>query len=156
MSNLVAHAEAELAILQRNAGDGDEYQRAINQNVLDVVKIFAKGGHSGSSAPYAIGLIRRLLLFRPITPLTGEPDEWNHVGDDLWPSRRCPHVFKDKDGAYDIQGIVFRDPDGTTWQSADSRVRIAFPYLPGDPKVVDRNADVSFASPAEIAATKEG
>lgn len=156
MSQLVAHAERELARLQARAGEGDEYQRAINKNVLDVVKIFAEGGHSGSSAPYAIGLIRQLLLFRPISPLTGEPDEWMHVADDLWQNRRCPHVFKDEIGPYDSQGIVFRDPDGTTWLGAGSRVRITFPYMPGDPQVMDRNADGSMATPAEIAATKEG
>ncbi len=155
MSELVAFAERELALLQADAGEADEYQRAINKNVLDVVKIFAEGGHSGSSAPYAIQLIRQLLMFRPIKPLTGEADEWMQVSDDLWQNRRCGHVFKDNDGPYDSQGIVFRDPDGTTWLGSGSRVRITFPYMPGDPQVMDRNADGTMASPAEIAATKE-
>ena len=49
----------------------------------------------------------------------------------MYQNRRCPHVFKsDADGAYDIDGRVFVDPDGSSYTSRDSRVSIEFPYTP--------------------------
>lgn len=46
-------------------------------------------------------------------------------------NKRCSHVFKDKDGnAYDIDGKVFREPDGCCFTSKDSFVPVTFPYTP--------------------------
>jgi hypothetical protein len=81
-------------------------------------------------------------MFEPIVPLTGEDWEWVNVaeqnGGPLWQNKRCSHVFKDNDGAYDINGIVFYDwyvnEKGEIRKSyftgQGSRVPVTFPYVP--------------------------
>jgi hypothetical protein len=99
--------------------------------VIKMLEQFAEEGHSGMSASMAISLFERLARFEPLTPLTGDDDEWTEVVEGQWQNRRCPHVFKDADGrAYDSNGRVFREPDGICFTSRDSRVYIEFPYTP--------------------------
>lgn len=103
----------------------------MQENVIELVRVFSKQGHSGFSAPYCIETFRKVSMFEPLVPLQGTDDEWNDVGDGLWQNNRCPHVFKDTDGrAYDIDGRVFREPDGCCYTSRDSRVYVTFPYTP--------------------------
>jgi hypothetical protein len=83
-----------------------------------------------------------LASFKPIAPLTGEEWEWNDVaeqsGGTLWQNKRCSHVFKDDNGAYDSEGIIFyevlQDENGQDYKSyftsIDSRVPVKFPYTP--------------------------
>jgi hypothetical protein len=129
VSNLVNFAKDELA---RIGGDDDDMQKMMNDHIIRMVELFADEGHSGFSASYAIGALEKLLRFEPLTPLTGEADEWAQVGEDTWQNKRCSHVFKDaEDGeAYDIDGIIFREPNGVCFSSRDSRVAVTFPYTP--------------------------
>lgn len=121
----------------------DDMQQAICEGVLRLINQFSKEGHSGSTAPYSINLFKQLASFEPIVPLTGEDWEWTDVADHsdgpLWQNKRCGHVFKDVNGAYDIDGIVFYDwyTDNDTgekykayYTSRDSRVPVTFPYTP--------------------------
>lgn len=156
MSNLTTFAEKEL----RLAGWLDEdsmYDGMIGEAVLSMIRQFADEGHSGMSAGIAISVFSKLARFEPLTPLTGEDDEWTEVYDSfkavaitepndeareiidainapkrerLWQNKRCSHVFKDENGAYDSQGRVFREPSGACFTSRDSRVPITFPYTP--------------------------
>lgn len=133
MSNLVAHAERELALL--SDGEPDEMQEKLNRHILAMVMLFAEERHSGSSAAYASGILEKLLRYEPITPLTGADDEWkdvSHMGPNpLWQNRRCSRVFKEADGrAYDVEGKIFREPDGCCYTSKESHVYIEFPYRP--------------------------
>lgn len=132
-SNAETYAEAELARLLGDP-DGDEMQLVMNKHLVRMVRVFAREGHSGFSAGYAIACLEKLLRFEPLTPLTGEEDEWNDIsdmhGEPCWQNRRCGRVFRDATGAYDIEGKVFVDPDGCSYTSRDSRVYITFPYRP--------------------------
>ena len=120
-SNLVSYAQMELD------DDGSEWR----ESVLSVIRAFSLCGHSGGSAPPTIATIHSLLQYKPLGPLTGEDEEWNEVVDNTFQNRRCSHVFKDADGeAYDIQGKIFREPNGATYTSIDSRVPVVFPYTP--------------------------
>lgn len=120
----------------------DEMQRLMCTQVLELLALFDKHGHSGSSAPYAINLFSKLAKFKPIGPLTGEDWEWNEVGHGVFQNNRCSHVFKQADRfdgqAYDIDAIVFFD-----WYTAEDGKRrksyftgngsaqpITFPYTP--------------------------
>lgn len=105
------------------------------KDILAIVEMFGNQGHSGFSAAYAIGVVEKLLRFEPVKPLTGDEDEWNDIsefsGNPTWQNKRCSRVFKDADGrAYDIDGRVFREPNGACFTSRDSRVYIEFPYTP--------------------------
>jgi len=128
VSALLQHAEYELGLID----NGDEMQRAINQSILDVVKAFAKAGHSGLSSNYALGVIEKLLRFEPLKPLTGADDEWEDVSDNLFQNRRCSRVFKEKATgiSFDIQGLIFLDKDGISYTNRESHVTIKFPYIP--------------------------
>ncbi|MHB8284375.1 MAG: hypothetical protein ACYDD1_06835 [Caulobacteraceae bacterium] len=139
MSNYYTFAKEELSRIR--SGKPDEMQDAIEANIFKMLDVFAEGGHSGASASYTIAILEKLLRFEPLTPLTGEDDEWNEVGYGTWQNRRCGRVFKKADGAaYDIDGKVFVDPNGAAFTSRDSRVPVTFPYTPKTERVlVDAN-----------------
>jgi len=145
LSNLINHAWLEFKAagwLNDDDEFTDETQSILCGDVIDLLKIFSSQGHSGMSAPYAIELFSKLAKYEPLVPLTGEDWEWVHVGEQtgkLYQNKRCSHVFKDDEGAYDIQGIVWYDwiTDKETGEkfkshftSRESRVKIEFPYTP--------------------------
>lgn len=142
VSNYELHARREMRNMLSD--DADEMDKLMAEQVIELLQVFSKHGHSGFSAPYAISLFSTLAKFEPLGPLTGEDSEWNDVsgcsdGDDGYmtmQNNRASHVFKHvyKDGrpeyAYDINGKVFRDADGCTYTSGESRVLVEFPYTP--------------------------
>jgi hypothetical protein len=170
MSNLVKHAHYEFAAAGWTDGNGnfnDEMQEAICIHVLQLLDLFAKEGHSGSTAPYTINLFSRLANFKPIAPLTGEDWEWSDTGHN-YQNKRASHVFKDYNGeCYDIDGIVFwewarsYDDDGNItgahksyYTSRESRVPVTFPYVvPDKPKYQWRWSDAEPRTPPQ---TEEG
>ena len=129
MSNLETYAESEL----KRAGYFDknsDYGGMMGDAVLKLVKVFADEGHSGFSANMAISLFKRIVSFEPLTPLTGEDDEWMETGDGEYQNVRCSHVFKSKGITYDASGRVFREPSGTCFTGRGSSVNVTFPYTP--------------------------
>ena len=124
----------------------DEMQELICKHVLKLLEVFDGEGHSGSSAPYAINLFEKLAKFEPVAPLTGEDWEWTNVSEYgggnngiLYQNKRCGHVFKDDDGAYDMDGVIFWEwftdkETGEKFKSyftgRESRVPVTFPYTP--------------------------
>jgi len=137
MSNYKFHAMTEFRAAgwcDENGKYKDEMQEMICKHVLVLLDVFADEGHSGSSASYAINLFKTLASFEPIVPLTGEDWEWNEVGEGVYQNKRCSHVFKDitenEGKPYDIDGRIFREPDGSCYTSKGSRVYIDFPYTP--------------------------
>lgn len=143
--SLYDHAERELDIIGLN--DDDDMNGMMRKHILHMIHEFAEEGHSGYSASYAIQLLEKLLRFEPISPLTGEDWEWVEISKDvsgpnngtLYQNARCGRVFKDDDGAYDIEGKVFwswmtDEETGVKFKShytgRDSRVPVTFPYTP--------------------------
>lgn len=137
MSNLHNHALAEFRAAGWTDADGkfeDEMQEAICNHVLELLKVFSDEGHSGSTAPYTVNMFKKLAMFEPLVPLTGEDWEWNECGNGVFQNKRCSRVFKQADRfngqAYDIEGRVFREPTGACYTSTESRVPVTFPYTP--------------------------
>lgn len=133
-SGLETFAERELARLMGDP-DGDDMQTEMNRHILRMVRTFAREGHSGFSASYAVSILQKLLSYEPLGPLTGDVSEWTDVGEmsgePMWQNNRCSHVFKGADGrAYDINGRVFVEPDGCSYTGRGSRVFVTFPYTP--------------------------
>lgn len=130
--NLVAHARIEL----QAAGyfDGDEMNGMMAENIIDLTRVFSAQGHSGFSASFCRQLFSKAAAFEPLGPLTGQDSEWMEIGEQnggpLWQNKRCGRVFKDRDGAYDIDGVVFEEPNGCCFTGKHSRVRVEFPYSP--------------------------
>lgn len=142
-SNYLSHAIREFDITFPDWRDGD-MQEMICNNVLDLLRVFGSQGHSGSSAPYAINLAKKLLMFEPISPLTGEDSEWNYCyeqdGETVYQNKRCSSVFKNGKGgvARWSDGIIHRYPSGTCYSGSYSKVDIKFPWTkPDKPEYVD-------------------
>ncbi len=117
----------------RRAGWFDEdamYGDMMPNAVLAMARQFADEGHSGMSASIAVALFKDVAMFKPLTPLTGDDDEWSECGEGVFQNKRCSHVFRENGQAYDIEGRIFREPDGCCYTSRDSRVDVEFPYTP--------------------------
>ena len=173
MNNFEKHAREEFRAagwVDANGEFKDGMQKMICEHVLRLLNVFDGEGHSGSSAPYAIGLFSRLAKFEPIAPITGEDWEWHDVseisGVTHYQNKRCSSVFKDgKDGeAYDIDGKVFWEwaisydddgkPNGKAHKSyytgRESRVPVTFPYVkPKEPIYEYRYSDATPQQPAQ-------
>lgn len=142
MSNLIDYAKDELKRIGM-IDSGEPYNDWATKAILDLIELFSSQGHSGFTAPYVARMFHRLAMLKPASPLTGEDDEWNDIGDGRLQNKRYSAVFKDKDGiAYNIEGKVFTD-DGKIWYtSKDSRVNVTFPYVvPDKPEYVYRNKE---------------
>jgi hypothetical protein len=131
---LITHAEHELKAIGM-LGSGDEMNEAMSADILELLRTFSEQGHSGFSASYAINLFEKLARFEPLGPLTGEDAEWHDVseasGEPMWQNKRCSHVFKAGDGrAYDIDAVVYREPNGAQFTRGGARHYIEFPYTP--------------------------
>lgn len=135
MSNLVNFAKSELSRLKDDSGE----QEIINEAILEVVETFSQQGHSGFSAEYAINILHKLLQGKPITPLTGEEDEWADVREGTFQNKRCSSVFKDEAGfCYDLDAVTFYHVGDNFSFTNGNRVReyfretgsIEFPYVP--------------------------
>ena len=127
--NVVEYAKSELARISR---DEDGMQDMMNRNILNIIEMFIKQGHSGFSADYTLSILERLLRFKPITPLTGEDDEWGEISNGTQQNKRCSSVFRNADGtAEDTDGIIVSDDGGITWFSSGRfRKEVTFPYSP--------------------------
>lgn len=145
MSNLEKHALAEFRAagwMDKNGKFNDEMQEDICNHVMTLLNVFNAEGHSGTTAPYAIDMFKKLAMFEPLVPLTGEDWEWNEVSDGVFQNKRCSHVFKQADRfdgqPYDIDAVVFwswhTDENGEKFKSyftsGDSFRTITFPYTP--------------------------
>ena len=162
--SLVQYAESELDRIGMT--DGDDMNGAMRKHLIHMVKEFADEGHSGFSASYALQCLKKLLNFKPLSPLTGKDDEWvehDYGNRKTYQNKRCSTVFKDEDGqAYDIDGKVFwewaKDEDGkpykTYYTCFESRVPVTFPYTVSDEPIYEWR--YSDADPQQPAQTEEG
>lgn len=88
-SRLYEHARKELELL----GEKD-----LAENLLEIIEVWGKAGHSGSSSEWARAVLHRLLGFENLTALTSNSEEWENVtelngGILLWQNKRNPAVF---------------------------------------------------------------
>lgn len=132
MSNLLKHAERELKLI---GYDGkDEYDKMAKEAILQLIETFAKQGHSGFSADYVANMFHKLANYETLSPLTGNDDEWNDVsdisGEMLFQNNRDSRVFKNDDGAFFTEAIVWQD-DVYHFSNKDSNRYIkSFPFTP--------------------------
>lgn len=144
-SALYEYAKKELERIEKGCKDEESLsmQQAIDKNILELINVFSNQHHSGFTATYVIDILQRLLHYKPLTPLTGEDDEWENVtsyGYDTptFQNKRCSAVFKDDRGAYWVEGKIFSSDLGHTWYTnSDSCVPVTFPFnVPDKSEVV--------------------
>lgn len=101
--------------------DQDNPDRWIQENVLELLEVFSKQGHSGFSAAYVINLFSKLAKHEPLTPIMCTDDEWSDINKemdaDIYQNNRCSAVFKNgKNGKpYYLDAIVWRNQKGVTF-----------------------------------------
>lgn len=110
-TNLEKHARRELKIAGLLDKDSD-YEGMIGEAVIGLVREFSKAGHSGGSGRLTLEVFNHVANWRPLGPLTNNPDEWMQVSPDMmpggspatWQSRRSPSCFSNDGGKtfYDI------------------------------------------------------
>lgn len=136
------HAKRELTILKKTQPDSVVIE--FEQQIIELCKAFGASGQSGGSAPYVARAVaetaRELMLHNMITPLTGEDDEWSLVEDDdgfnfgVWQNKRMGSVFKNEEGAYYLDAIIFETAAyAFTGRAAGVRSRQfikEFPFVP--------------------------
>lgn len=130
--SIIDFAKSELDIIGLREDSPEWADKAMRSHLLKMIEVFEEEGHSGASAQYALSMLGKLLSFKPLSPLTGEDSEWNLISEEdaCYQNKRCPHVFKDRDGPYDINGRVFVREGGGSYTNSESRVWISFPYTP--------------------------
>jgi hypothetical protein len=120
MSNLVKHAEKELKLAGLFDKDSD-YDGMLGKAVLELVKVFAKQGHSGFSARWTLDVFNEVASYKPLTPIGTTKDEWMDVaemtadGKGMWQNTRRSTTFS-RDGGktwYDIDDPKLNN--GDTW-----------------------------------------
>lgn len=125
MSNLVSHAKAEFLASGYTpiSESADSMDTMIQKNVLELMEVFAKQGHSGSSAPIVVHLFQRLAMFMPLTPLKLDDSEFIEVGTNTFQNIRLGSVFKEgHDGKpYYLDAIAWKTQTGSTWTGSAYR-----------------------------------
>jgi len=132
---IIRHAKAELQAVgydpNQIAEDPDKW---IQRNLLDLLRVMSMQGHSGFSAAYLVDAFGKLARYQPMAPLTGADSEWLDHGNGVFQNKRCGHVFKDANRfngqAYDLDGRIFREPNGVCFTNRDSITLVTFPYTP--------------------------
>lgn len=116
MSNLVKHAKKELELAGLFDKDSD-YDGMLGMAVLELVKVFAKQGHSGFSANWTLEVFDKVARFKPLTPIGKSKDEWMNVSDSstepTWQNTRRSTTFS-RDGGktwYDIDDASLNNGD---------------------------------------------
>lgn len=112
MSNLIKHAEREMKKAGLYDADSD-YGGMIPEAVIELVTALSKQGHSGMSHSLTMAVFNKVANFKPLTPISSDPDEWMEVGNDsrglCFQNNRKPTCF-----SYDA---------GKTWYDIDKPLR---------------------------------
>lgn len=97
----------------------DSMEELMNSNVKEVHKLLVEMSFS----EWEIKLLKKLVLFKNITPLTFEDDEWvKHYS--MYQNKRNSAVFmkETEKKPYYINAIIFKDSDGITYTSGQINI----------------------------------
>ena len=144
MSKEFAKHELELLEKACKSKDGLEMQKEVTNCIMELMDVFCKQGHSGFSASYVVNLFKDLVDGKPLSPLTGDEDEWSepldwgHNGRVVQQNRRYSALFRenrDNSTAHYIDDVVFSDNGGITWFTSPHKAQkyrkpIKFPWMP--------------------------
>jgi hypothetical protein len=80
-----------------------------------------------------ISAFLRITLFKPLTPLTGNDDEWIEVSNDIYQNKRYGSVFKENGKVHDLDGRSLYVPNDcfSSWVSTsgtECKTPVTFPY----------------------------
>lgn len=134
--SISAYAESEFNLLIQqmeadNAPQSDiKMQQKMHADILEVLDLMETHGHSGFSIGMFFRVLKKVCMFTPLTPLTGQESEWMEVAENVWQNKRSPAVFRTDKITYDMDSHVLVEPDGWT-RTVGHLYPIDFPYTPG-------------------------
>ena len=107
--------------------------------ILELLETFVKQEHSNFSANYVLKIFNKLVNFKPLSPLTGEDDEWmeicNNKDEIIYQNKRHFSVFKTinvktkEEKCHLNDHYVFVDKNDTSFTNCKSRLVIdEFPF----------------------------
>jgi hypothetical protein len=111
--SIVDHARSELERINFGADD--------TAVMLSILRTFFGQWDSGAAVAAVQPILNKCIAGKPLSPLTGDDDEWMEVSDGVFQNLRCSTVFKTDGRCYDI------DTPG--------RPTITFPYTPKSAEV---------------------
>ena len=124
---MIEFAKWQLNKLLEKCTDEDSkiMQEMMNNDVLELLKVFSEQGHSGFSASIATRLFYKLANHKLITEVEDNPDDWDDNGQHKYISS----VFKRDDGTcYYMYGRLFAEPNSDNFfYNKASNVDITFP-----------------------------
>lgn len=112
-SDLLDYAKREIQATGWLSSTGeykDKDKELICENVIKLLVVFLEAEHSVKTATYTQDMFSRLTRFVPLTPLTGEEDEWELCWDGkIYRNKRCRSVYKHgkDEKAYDDGAVFF-------------------------------------------------
>ena len=129
---MIEFAKWQLNKLLEKCTDEDSkiMQEMMNNDVLELLKVFSEQGHSGFSAPIATRLFYKLANHKLITEVEDNPDDWDENGQHKYISS----IFKRDDGTcYYMYGRLFAEPNSDNFfYNKASNVDVTFPIKPFD------------------------
>ena len=119
--SFIDHAKNEfkaLGYIPLEEEQEDGPNKWIQENILELLEVFSKQGHSGMSAAFCIQYFTKLASFEPISPITDDgPWDDTYASDETIQHKRLSSVFKKTKGsrAYYLNAIVWKSADGCTF-----------------------------------------
>ena len=132
---LVDYAKKELNNLHDKV-ENKEMLEHIEPLLLDTLTKLSNIENTSYIMAY-INIFNNLIKYSPLTPLTGDEDEWGEIKQSGFikyqQNKRCARVFRNNannDEVYIVDGTLFSDNGGETWfQCKESKFRIKeFPF----------------------------
>jgi len=145
MGNLTDHAKYELELAGLFDKDSD-YDGMLGTAVMELVEKFSEQGHSGASASIVLSLFKEVVMFKNLTPITSNPDEWldqSEMSEEpIWQNKRRSSSFS-RDGGktwYDIDDRKYNN--GDTWKKKPNGAEKS-PETPKPTKKAKKTKDAS-------------
>lgn len=91
--SLYNHAKYELDLIYSKESLKSEINNSMYNNILDLIKLLSKQGHSGASVSYCLHIFDKLANYKPLGELTSNPSEWLEVDTNMYQSKRNPAWF---------------------------------------------------------------
>ena len=132
---LVDYTKGELTSLKENI-DNTELLEQISPLLIDTLTKLSDLNDTEAIMAF-INTFNNLIKYTPLTPLTGEEDEWGEVKTagftKYQQNKRCARVFRnnaDNNEVYIVDGTLFSEDGGKTWfQCKESKFKIkGFPF----------------------------
>jgi len=138
-SNFIMHAEREFKRAGYEPLDSEQENgpnKWIQENVMELLQVFASQGHSGSSAPFCVNMFQKLASYKLLGPVnSAEEFDFRDEEGRSRQSKTISAVFQDERGEYYIDAVVLNTKTGGWHGNAEHlgiprHIYIKYPFTP--------------------------